>query len=33
MIRQHISTQVKEVSYQDVSFLNMLYKHNYMATH
>ncbi|KAF7587413.1 hypothetical protein BBP40_007253 [Aspergillus hancockii] len=33
MVEQHIGTQVKEVSYEDVSFVNFLYEHNYAATH
>ncbi|RHZ60116.1 NmrA-like family protein [Aspergillus thermomutatus] len=29
MVEQHIGTQVKEVSYQDTSFINVLYERNY----
>ncbi|KAL4757681.1 NmrA-like family protein [Aspergillus foveolatus] len=32
MIEQHIGAPVKGVSYKDVSFINMLYEHQYAAT-
>lgn len=32
LVEQHIGTQVKNVSYQDMSFLDSFYEHNYAAT-
>ncbi|KAJ5816083.1 hypothetical protein N7447_008316 [Penicillium robsamsonii] len=33
LVKQYIGTQVENVSYQDMSFLDMLYEHNYAPTH
>ncbi|KAJ5519801.1 hypothetical protein N7463_000254 [Penicillium fimorum] len=33
LIEQHIGTQVEDVSYQDMSLLDMLYEHTYAPTH
>ena len=33
MVEQYIGTQVKGVSYEDMSFVGLLYEHNHAATH
>jgi hypothetical protein len=32
MVEQHIGTPIKDVSYKDVSFIDMLYEYQYAAT-